>query len=102
MNLNEFKVAQHVWHIKSIKYYKIGLLTEKATLIKTGGWLHPDIPLTYTYQAFIQTLLSTAIFSLRLRFFLLFAKSVNLCLQIAGKCISDTLFDFKAYVVHQW
>ena len=39
MNLNEFKVAQHVWHIKtwSIKYYKIGLLTEKATLIKTGG-----------------------------------------------------------------
>ena len=34
--------------------------------------------------------------------FLLFAKSVNLCLQVAGKCISDTLFDFKAYVVHQW
>ena len=64
MNLNEFKVAQHVWHKKtwSIKYYRIGLLTEKATLIKTGGWLHPDIPLTYTYQAFIQTLLSTAVF----------------------------------------
>ena len=34
--------------------------------------------------------------------FLLFAKSVYLDLQIAGKCISDTLFDFKAYVVHRW
>ena len=34
--------------------------------------------------------------------FLLFAKSVNLNLQIAGKWISCTLFDFKAYVVHFW
>ena len=30
--------------------------------------------------------------------FLLFAKSVNWDLQILGKCISDTLFGFKAYM----
>ena len=34
--------------------------------------------------------------------FLLFAESVNLDLQIIEKCISDTLFGFKAYVVHRW
>ena len=45
--------------------------------------------------------LQPAFFS-KIEFFLLFAKSVNLCLQIAGKCISDTLFNFKEYVVHQW
>ena len=53
-------------------------------------------------QAFIQALLSTAIFFPKIEFFLLFAESVNLWLQIAGKCISDTLFDFKACLVHQW
>ena len=34
--------------------------------------------------------------------FLLFTKSVNLDLQIIGKYISDTLFDFKVCVVHRW
>ena len=34
----------------------------------------------------------------KIEFFLLFAKSVNLDLQIAGKCISDTIFDLKAHV----
>ena len=29
-------------------------------------------------------------------------KFLNFGLQIAGKCISDTLFDFKAHVVHCW
>ena len=33
-------------------------------------------------------------------FTVLFAKSVNLDLQIPGKCIFGTLFDFKEYVVH--
>ena len=52
-------------------------------------------------QAFIQALLSTADFFPKIEFFLL-AKSVNLDLQIPQKCISDTLFDFKAYIVHCW
>ena len=56
----------------------------------------------YQYQDFIQALLSTAIFSQKLRFFLWFTKSVNLDLNIFGICISDTLLNFKAYVVHHW
>ena len=31
----------------------------------------------------------------------LLAKSVNFDLQIPQKCISDTVFDFKAYIVHR-
>ena len=34
--------------------------------------------------------------------FLLFTRSLNLDIKITGKYISDTLFDFKAYVVHRW
>ena len=48
-------------------------------------------------QAFIQALLSTAIFSQRLSF-LLFTRSLNMDIKITGKCISQTLFDFKAYI----
>ena len=47
-------------------------------------------------QAFTETLLSAVVFFPQRLSFLLLAKSVNLDLQIAGKCISDTLFDFKA------
>ena len=55
--------------------------------------------LSYTIpeQVFIQALLYAAVFSQRLSFIL--AKPVNLDLQIPGKCISDTLFDFKATLV---
>ena len=54
-------------------------------------------------QAFIQAPLSTDVFFPKIEFFtVLFAKSVNLDLQINGKSISDTLFDFKAYLVHCW
>ena len=35
-------------------------------------------------------------------FTVLFAKSVNLDLQIPGKCIFNTLFDFREYLVHCW
>ena len=53
------------------------------------------------FQAFFQVFLSTAIFSKILSFVnVLFAKSVNLGLQIPGKCIFDTLFDFKEYVAY--
>ena len=62
-----------------------------------------------TYQAFIQALFSTAVFPKDL-VSLLFAESVghqgkiflDLGLQIAGKCISDTPFAFKAHIVHRW
>ena len=52
------------------------------------------------HQAFIEALLSTAGFFPKIVFFLL-AKSVNFDLQIPQKCISDTVFDFKAYIVHR-
>ena len=51
-------------------------------------------------QVFIEAIWSTASFFPKIEFFLLFAKSTNLDLHIAGKWISNTLFDFKAYVVH--
>ena len=52
-------------------------------------------------QAFIEAFLSTAVFSQRLSFFtVLFAKSVNLHLQLSGKCVFDTLLHCKEYVVH--
>ena len=46
----------------------------------------------------------------KIEFFLMFAKSVghrgeifwNVDLQIAGRCISNTLFDSKAHIVHRW
>ena len=43
-------------------------------------------------QAFIQALLSKAIFSQRLSF-LLFTTSVNLNVQIVGTCIFNTIFE---------
>ena len=52
----------------------------------------------------MQALSSRAVFSQRLSFLLFCLKSQkkleNLELQITGKCLSDTLFDFKAFVVH--
>ena len=69
------------------------------TYIYTHTYMDTCI-LIYIYiyiQAFIQALLSTA----KIDFFLVLTMSVNLDLQIVGKCISDTLFDFKVYVVHR-
>ena len=66
-------------------------------------------------QAFIQALLSTVV-SLKDRVSVLFAKSVSrkvppwwtprweilkLGLQIPGKCISDTISDFKGHIAHR-
>ena len=46
-------------------------------------------------EAFIQALSSTVVFFPKIEFF------INLDLRIAVKCISNTLFDFKAYIVHR-
>ena len=53
------------------------------------------IRLLYYSKAFIQALSSTAVFFPKIKFF------INLVLRIAVKCISNTLFDFKAYIVHR-
>ena len=85
------------------KFRKKYILSSSHIHVSKFKWKQLTSIKTFNYlsQAFIQALLSTAVSSQRLSF-LLFAKSVNLDLQIAGKCISSTLSDFKAYIVHCW
>ena len=67
------------------KFFQVGGMNK----FLAGEGRLPSIPLWGKpfYQAFIQALLSTAVFSQRLSFSL-FIKLVNLDIQIAGKYIS--------------